>query len=224
MCRHDETLSPPLAGKASDVAGGLTIFRRVAPALGCVFADYFGLAVIMPVTPFHLRDRCGVVSEAGQQQWAGWISSAQFVGVAVGCLLIGRIADRLGSVRAFPAAPYTTAEQRFGSEDYRMFSRARRLDAADHPGGRGDVRALGRVRRAECAALRAVLGWFVVAARAINALHIRARIHRGGRRRQFELLTRRRASFRRASRAFPTRSSSIASNSSGGAGQGERAL
>lgn len=65
------------------------------PALLCVFADYFGLALIQPTLPFYLAD----ISPDNVEIWVGAILSIQFVFVIPGNLVWGYLTDRLGSRR-----------------------------------------------------------------------------------------------------------------------------
>ena len=76
------------------------VFVRVFPALACAFADYSALTALMPVLPYHLRDKCSLGSDDAVAQWAGAISSVQFAAVMAACLALGPIADRLGAKRA----------------------------------------------------------------------------------------------------------------------------
>ena len=65
------------------------------PALLCVFADYFGLALIQPTLPFYLAE----ISPDNVEIWVGAILSIQFVFVIPGNLVWGYLTDRLGSRR-----------------------------------------------------------------------------------------------------------------------------
>ena len=71
----------------------------ISPCLLCVLGDYVGLSAIMPVLPFHCRDKGWDVNA-----WAGSISSAQFGAVMIACIIMGRVADRLGAKRAVQLA------------------------------------------------------------------------------------------------------------------------
>ena len=65
------------------------------PALLCVFADYFGLALIQPTLPFFLAE----IAPDNVEVWAGAILSIQFAFVIPGNLAWGYLTDRLGSRR-----------------------------------------------------------------------------------------------------------------------------
>lgn len=65
------------------------------PALFCVFADYFGLALIQPTLPFFLA----LIAPDRMEVWTGAILSVQFLFVVPGNLFWGYLTDRLGSRR-----------------------------------------------------------------------------------------------------------------------------
>ena len=65
----------------------------VLPAIFSGGADYFGLGTIGPILPYY------VASMGESENWVGYITSAQFAGVLVGGVVLGRIADVYGSKR-----------------------------------------------------------------------------------------------------------------------------
>ena len=65
------------------------------PPLLCVFADFFGLAMLQPTLPFYLAD----ISAGNIEIWTGAILSVQFIAVIPGNLVWGYLTDRLGSRR-----------------------------------------------------------------------------------------------------------------------------
>ena len=60
------------------------------PAILSAGADYFGLGSITPILPYYVQ-RIG-----GEEEWVGYITTAQFFGVLIGGLVIGRLADVWG--------------------------------------------------------------------------------------------------------------------------------
>ena len=74
---------------------GSTINRLALPACICVLVDYIGLATVMPALPHHLTN-ASLLAPDEVGLWTGFINSAQFVGVVIGCILWGRASDRVG--------------------------------------------------------------------------------------------------------------------------------
>ena len=72
---------------------------RDGPALLCVFADFFGLAVILPTLPFFMEE-IGAGDTQVQEIWVGGIISAQYFFVLPGNLIWGYLCDRISSRRA----------------------------------------------------------------------------------------------------------------------------
>ena len=70
------------APSASRPVSWAQLLVRLSPALLSVFADFFGLASLMPLLVFHLED-CGAADVA---LWTGVISSCQFAAVCISCV------------------------------------------------------------------------------------------------------------------------------------------
>ena len=70
----------------------------LAPGLLGIWADYFGLGVIVPLLPRWCRRVAGV-----SDQWVGFILTGQYFAVVLGQLVVGVAADRLGRHRTMAA-------------------------------------------------------------------------------------------------------------------------
>ena len=70
----------------------------LAPGLLGIWADYFGLGVIVPLLPRWCR-RVARVSD----QWVGFILTGQYCAVVLGQLVVGVAADRIGRHRTMAA-------------------------------------------------------------------------------------------------------------------------
>ena len=75
---------------------------RTGGAVVATFADYFGLALLIPALPF-LLDELGF-SETQVPVWNGIITTSQFAAIILGNLVWGVVADRYGSQRALACA------------------------------------------------------------------------------------------------------------------------
>ncbi|KAJ1455842.1 major facilitator superfamily domain-containing protein [Pelagophyceae sp. CCMP2097] len=64
--------------------------NKEAPAILCTFTDYFGLAAITPTLPYYLAE----IGTEHVAAWTGLILSIQFVGVVLGNVVWGRVADK----------------------------------------------------------------------------------------------------------------------------------
>eukprot|EP00966_Prymnesium_polylepis_P243744 5636784-Prymnesium_polylepis.2 len=74
----------------------------VGPAVIATFADYVGLALLVPSVPFYLSE-LGMTDEE-VPVWNGVITTAQFAAVVVGNTVWGRVSDRTSSKLALQAA------------------------------------------------------------------------------------------------------------------------
>ena len=59
----------------------------VLPMIFTAGMDYFGLGILTPLLPYFVED----LGES--EAWVGWVTSAQYLGVLVGGICMGRIAD-----------------------------------------------------------------------------------------------------------------------------------
>ncbi len=65
-------------------------YCAIIPAILSGGSDYFGLGSIGPLLPYY------VASMNASDQWVGYVTSAQFVGVLIGGIALGRAADLYG--------------------------------------------------------------------------------------------------------------------------------
>ena len=95
--QRDESETGKDSGRLLD--GRRSSLLPIVPALLCVFADFYGLSAIMPMIPFHLQDTSGLsIDEA--TLWFGFISSAQYGGVILGCIFWGLASDAFSPMRS----------------------------------------------------------------------------------------------------------------------------
>lgn len=74
------------------------VFKLALPSIMAGGADYFGLGLITPLLPFWLE-------EHGEDLlYVGLIQTAQYFGVILGSLVLGRLSDMYGRKRAFLVA------------------------------------------------------------------------------------------------------------------------
>jgi MFS family permease len=68
----------------------IPFYVSALPAIVTAGADYFGLGSITPILPYYVQ------SMSAENEWVGYITTAQFLGVLIGGLCLGRLADVWG--------------------------------------------------------------------------------------------------------------------------------
>ena len=71
----------------------------VLPAIFSGGCDYYGLGMISPLLPYYIESTLNA-----DRAWVGYITTAQYIGVLLGSITWGRIADRFGIKRAIQIA------------------------------------------------------------------------------------------------------------------------
>lgn len=79
---------PTAAGDEATMSSWV-LLRTIFPAMAAVCADGVGLAIFFPTLLSHLED----VGTPSPEEWSGAILSAQFVGNALGSVVMGYLAD-----------------------------------------------------------------------------------------------------------------------------------
>ena len=70
----------------------------ILPSIACVIADQYGLGAVQPLLQFQLTGTSGLTEDEAMV-WVGFIMTAQYVGVLIGCLVMGYACDKLGPIR-----------------------------------------------------------------------------------------------------------------------------
>ena len=76
-----------------------SFFNAVLPAVFSGGCDYYGLGLISPLLPYFIEGTLDA-----EKAWIGYITTAQYIGVLLGSLTWGRVADRIGIKKAIQIA------------------------------------------------------------------------------------------------------------------------
>ena len=78
------------SGENDDDTSPPTPLRGAMPGIMAGAADYFGLGLISPLLPYWLEDK------GEPETYVGYIQTAQYLGVIVGSIVLGRLCDLYG--------------------------------------------------------------------------------------------------------------------------------